>query len=791
MTGMEQGLRYIEREVRFMVKDQFGNPTYAKYADRVIEDACGIPNFCSTVLSSKRPLTAILRAVRGPRGDVIMRFFNSALHDTRIEMVMVLAEVVKLRSHNNRNSKNAHDYLMKLYRKANKRMVRLITGSKNKESFKSMYRGLRDFAKMDDFDYDDEDEDDIDDYFETNSEFGDSDYAEACLNAYRDGKNPPEIDVINPSVRMSPSLKGNEEILSEIAAIESKLGRHLTDAELDNLLCGDDDDDLDQPGKGGNLDKTSEAMMDSIVEQIYNRVLDRLMHPMSNDKFETLDEFIGREELNSQDTKIIPSKSESVTSAENTDNLKSASTEVLVGVRNKLKNDVPMSPLTEMDSENILDTDDKEEESDSEETDSLPPSEMLGGNYNEADFIDVNNSDDNHDNESDEIDVNSEEIYATEGLVTSDIGLNVSDTECSPNMKNMLILSDTINDCKLADAEITNALKNRIGNYFDRIGITTNDIFVSLTPSNGSDKLFTLVVIVRISGDYEIINMMHLNTVILMHTKNIAERFGISGDLIDTEFEIVDATSTFKSDLMVLNTNNKDFTPKSVDNVNSALSAISTYIYRRLEKLIEVKFINDPNSTAISVYFSNKDNTPIDTEFEEFFNEELIGESILDEIMTNFDIGYQVKYYLINDNKEFFITLKKVLETNIKDSVVMSKHLAANYKTIKEAISNFDKEVDNVCSDIDTSIGVKNMILDIIYFIYTKETLTESYRDDLETQLGINGEYSIQLENLIRAICMNTEVNNYIVYNVSDNDDADDDDTDEDDDTPKTSNFGI
>ena len=123
MTGMEQGLRYIEREIRFMVKDQFGNPTYTKYADRVIEDACGIPNFCSTVLSSKRPLTAILRAVRGPRGDVIMRFFNSALHDTRIEMVMVLAEVAKLRSHNNRNSKNAHDYLMKLYRKANKRNI--------------------------------------------------------------------------------------------------------------------------------------------------------------------------------------------------------------------------------------------------------------------------------------------------------------------------------------------------------------------------------------------------------------------------------------------------------------------------------------------------------------------------------------------------------------------------------------------------------------------------------------------------------------------------------------------
>ena len=155
MTGMEQGLRYIEREIRFMVKDQFGNSTYAKYADRVVEDTCGIPNFCTTVLSSKRPLTAILRAVRGPRGDVIMKFFNVSLHDARIEMVMVLAEAIKLRSQHNKSSRDAHEYLMKLYKKAIKKTVRLITGSKNKESYKSMYRSLRSFARMDDFDYDD------------------------------------------------------------------------------------------------------------------------------------------------------------------------------------------------------------------------------------------------------------------------------------------------------------------------------------------------------------------------------------------------------------------------------------------------------------------------------------------------------------------------------------------------------------------------------------------------------------------------------------------------------------
>ena len=242
MTGLEQNLRYIEREIRFMVKDQYGNPTHAKFADRVIEDACGIPNFCSTVLSSKRPLTAILRAVRGPRGDILMRFFNARLHDTRIEMVLVLVDATNCRMHTGREARNSYEYFNKLYRKAMKRMIHMITGSKNKDSFKSMYRGLRDFAKMDDYDYDEDDDDEIDEYFDNVNDFGDSDYAHACLEAYRDGKTPPEIHVVD---HRKPQLKGNEEILEEIAAIEAKLGRHLTDAELDKLLCGDDEDDDD------------------------------------------------------------------------------------------------------------------------------------------------------------------------------------------------------------------------------------------------------------------------------------------------------------------------------------------------------------------------------------------------------------------------------------------------------------------------------------------------------------------------------------------------------------------
>jgi len=312
MTGMEQSLRYIEREIRFMIRDQYGNATYVKYADRVIEDACGIPNFCTTVLSSKKPLSIILRAIRGPRGDIIMRFFNASLHDARIEMVMVLVEAIKLRIHKNRSSRDAYEYLMKLYRKAIKRTIRLITGSKNKESYKSMYRSLRDFANMDDYDYDDDDEDD---YFDSDTEFGDSEFADTCLNAYRNGEIPPEMKRNKPSfinpLQHAIEKGGNEEILKEISAIESKLGRHLTDSELDELLCGDDDeDDVESiyPKTPASLfRKESDDMIDSITEIIYKRLLKKLNgEPIEKgplfanygtlNKYESLDEFIDKEE---------------------------------------------------------------------------------------------------------------------------------------------------------------------------------------------------------------------------------------------------------------------------------------------------------------------------------------------------------------------------------------------------------------------------------------------------------------------------------------------------------------
>ena len=776
MTGLEQGLRYIEREIRFMVKDQFGNPTYTKYADRVIEDACGIPNFCTTVLASKRPLTAILKAVRGPRGDVIVRFFNSALHDTRIEMVMVLSEVAKLRNHNNRNSKNAHIYFMKLYRKANKRMVRLITGSKNKESFKSMYRGLRDFAKMDDFDYDEDDEDEIDSYFDDVGEFGDSDYAEACLNAYRDGKTPPESEMRTHTVGgIDTTLKGNEEILREIASIEAKLGRHLTDAELDKLLCDDDDDDEINPFAGLTKDRSND-MIDSIVDILYKRLVDKiggnLAPVVETPKYETLDEFIDREDSNDRYVDVSTPKSIP----------QNASTEELIEIHNRLKNDVPVAEATSAtDSSN-----DSDDESDSDDTNCLPPNDKLGGAFREADFIDVGSADD-YSNQS--IDDNSDQtIENDEASVyeSTSNGLIASSKECSDDMQNGLLVNDCINDCNMADSEITNAFINRIQNYFVRIGIKVNDIFVSLVPSNGDDKLLTLLATVRISGDYEIVNMMHLNTVALMHIKNIAERFGISENMIDSEFNVVDSNNTFDSDLKVLNTVNKNFTSKTLDNLYSMMSAISVYIYRRLNKLVDVRFVNNPNSNCIDVYFFSKTDESLGSDFEEFYRTELTADGVLNEIKNRFNINHVINYHIINDEEEFFEQAKRVINNIIHEIPLLDKYINANEKTIKCLLSNYGIETKEVLHSVDISTGRKNVIVDMIYRVFTKSVVDRSQVDELATQYDINGEYLVQPENVIRAITMNSQISVYIEYH-----EFNDDEDESENENAKTSNFGI
>lgn len=263
MTEMEQGLRYIHNEVQFMVRDPSGGNNHINYADRVIMDSTGVKNFCSRVMASENPLAVILKALKESRGDFLLKFFNVSLHDTRIDLVSVLAECNRVRKMG--GSRSAYEYLYGLYAKAVKRMAKLITGINTKDGYKSMYRGLHKFAKLgdkenvyyldpdddglsdfDDLDLDDLDLDDDDDFeYEGDDQFHDIEYAMEVLEAYRNGNEPPQRRVPTSVAKYLDPSQGSitltkEEYLSDMKKVAEDAINEFIKLTVENI---DDEDE--------------------------------------------------------------------------------------------------------------------------------------------------------------------------------------------------------------------------------------------------------------------------------------------------------------------------------------------------------------------------------------------------------------------------------------------------------------------------------------------------------------------------------------------------------------------
>ena len=748
MTGMEQGLRYIEMEIRFMVRDHFGNPTYTKYADRVILDTCGVSNFCTIVLSSKKPLIAILRAVRGPKGDIIMRFFNASLHDARIEMVMVLAEAAKLAMHRTKASKEAHDYLYKLYRKAIKRTNRLITGGKGKESYKSMYKALRNYASMDDFDL--EDDDDEDDGFFGPEDNGD--YVDACLSAYREGKVPPEIPVHKPYQFMpTRNMGGNEEILKEIASIEAKIGRPLTDMELEKFLFGDDDDDDDdedlfaihqQPIAVSQLFNNSDAL-DALVDVMYEKLTQRFNKDLqaSNtnvEQEETVEEFIDRQiEAKKQapvkENVVVQSVPLNPTYGITKPSVKEESLEELVEIHNQVRS----GSSTTTDSESSTD----------DENSHLPPDEQSGGKSldSESDVIDDNN------NEGTDVD-HSEK--------TVDL---LSQSNLSEYQEHKLLIGDVIRDFDSIDHEI---VKTQVSNHLIRAGVNINDISIILTPSDMSNKLLNLLVDIRISGDFEAVNMMYVNMVITMHVKNISKRIGIPEDLIEPVISLTDSNSVRDN---------------NISNVYLALSQIATYIYFRTNEIIDIRFIR--NSTNIDIYFLSKVHDTLDKSIIKCINDELQSEDIVKEIFDFYGIDFQLEYRVCEDstsisNEKFLNDLMNVVSTIDTVNYTNDTELF-----IKRYLQNVYGEEPEVSVDIDRSISMNNIVFDVIYRVSANYEVSDVIKKELISDLETNAEYRIRAEAILNEISLNIRISPYVTFKVLQSDD--------DEVIERSSNFGI
>lgn len=745
MTTMEQGLRYIEREIRFMVKDQFGNSTYTKFADRVIEDACGIANFCSTVLSSKRPLTAILRAVRGPRGDVIMRFFNASLHDARIEMVMVLAEATKLRVGGAKSSRQAHEYLMKLYRKAIKRTVRLITGSKSKESYKNMYRSLRTYAQMDSYDSDDDDdEDDDDSYFDNLGEFGDSEFAEASLDAYRSGKAPTVIPVDKRGL-MATDLVGNEEIMREISAVEAKIGRHLTDAELDQLLCGDDDDEVDVE----TVTKGSDKMIDEIVDVIYDRLIEKLgVKAPAN---ETLDEYIDRQEKIAGEEvplqKTIPAELIGETFERPTAISDNLSLETLVDTHNK------MNAFVEVGGSKS----ETAEESDDDDSSHLPPVDSTGGNE----------------------------------LGTDD-----------KKLERVMYVNDILRDFDIFINSEIEKMDSSIRTNLDLAGFDFVDVHSTIVPAGEVELLLKMCTTVRISGDYETVNDVHLQMIMNSCIKRIAERLEIGEDYIGAELDIVDSSDSFDSEITILNAMSdgvKKYSRGNICGLNLKLCALAYYIHKEFGKnKIELRYINDPKTKGLMIYFYPKDPDTLEGIFRKFYEEDLIGWGVLEEIFSLEDEVaslmrgsgiYPVSYQLAFDPKDstFIDDLKKIISTD-----PANQYCKRNIDYIRHCIGELGKDSKgcNIYTTNDVSTTPTAVSADLIYRIATGAELTYEEKREIEERLSINGDCQIRLRDMYRAISRNVIVEPYYMYTVID-DVVEDEDEPEEVVPVKTSRFGI
>lgn len=367
MTQIEQSFLYIERECKFMARDQYGNIANTAFADRVIEDVTGVRNFCSLVLSSTRPLATISKAVRGPYGDALLLFFNVSFHDSRIEMVLALAEATRVKQGKKKSTKNAYRYLISLYRQAVKRAKKLITGSdKSVNTYKAVFNSLANFANMNrsvSFDpyFDDfEDEDDFYDGIDEDEDTG------------------MMTDNINRKLAMATQKKGSPLSADERTAI--MLGTDDFDDE--------DDDDEDE----------EEALLSKLSDAILLKMQSRKI-PKDEDStsYETLEDFLQKqgieyptedeqhspvEEDDPDDKPLASSKDviqgESILNIthQKTKDYEKPSLSEMVRVRNTEVTNIPKTESTSVREE--VPQEETSEEADSESS-HLPPEDNSGG----------------------------------------------------------------------------------------------------------------------------------------------------------------------------------------------------------------------------------------------------------------------------------------------------------------------------------------------------------------------------------------------------------------------------
>ena len=277
-------LEYIERELRYMSKDPLGGMTYAKYVDRLIDDICGVDNMCTTVIAASRADAVILNVLKSDRGDSVMRLFDPSIHDTRMELLSVILDAIKLSQ--KAGDREGASYLKRLYAQSVKKTKKLVGGKPStRESLEKRYPNLTALTGMSAF----EDNTfssfappfDEDDYESPFQSLDVSAYADDALDALREGR-PMPMPIQSPAPEIKPNTPVNE-VMEILQNVERSAGRTLTTSEMIDLIRkieehqAEEAEEPDQTQVSTGTEDDSEVMdIEALDEHITNVVVNAL-----------------------------------------------------------------------------------------------------------------------------------------------------------------------------------------------------------------------------------------------------------------------------------------------------------------------------------------------------------------------------------------------------------------------------------------------------------------------------------------------------------------------------------
>lgn len=289
MTPFEQTLQYVAREIHFMSKDSSGGYNNAIYANKVIEDICGLKNVATKVVCSMEPASEVYKFTSGYKGRMLLLFFNVSLHDTRMALAELIVEYEMIRMSYDKKSVKAAEYLIKLYRKTVKKVLKLLTNARSKKKYKKMYKSLEDFV--------DADIDDIE--FDEDNSYDDSEDMEEDFDDMPSLKSPKGHKRSNTFLnKLGFDPKTPEEVKDAMIQIEEGLGRPLTDDEIEAIFFEDDELDEDEDGFEDDDDEpvVTEKMIETAVEKVLAKMLGgkAVLEPEETEHFETMEEFLER-----------------------------------------------------------------------------------------------------------------------------------------------------------------------------------------------------------------------------------------------------------------------------------------------------------------------------------------------------------------------------------------------------------------------------------------------------------------------------------------------------------------